>query len=363
MRRRFVALAACPIAVGALAAFVPAGSATTSNAAAVAAAQKVIAPYLKTPTTLGAVTQKLKAIPKGKTVDFLEQPVPIGQEYQVGITHAAAAIGMKATTINAGLTPATMSSAWSQVFQTPPSAVIILGVPANEIVPELQEAKADHIPVVTDFTTNSPYWAADIIGNTQFGLLGKLEANFVIANSDAKAKIADFYEPDLPGAAGITTSFEQTIRSDCAGCQLGTPQTISLEGVGATDPATVVSYMQAHRGDNWLMLPDADDAIGVPSALANAGIHGVKILSGGGSSINYEYIKTGAEYADASQSIYYMGWALIDATARVLAHQSVQIGLIPLEFITKKDLTWNINDPWPSVPSYQKKFENLWGVK
>jgi hypothetical protein len=33
-----------------------------------------------------------------------------------------------------------------------------------------------------------------------------------------------------------------------------------------------------------------------------------------------------------------------------------------MEFLTKSTLTFNINNPWPDVPNYQKKFESLWGV-
>src|SRR4029077_16163510 len=117
------------------------------------------------------------------------------------ISAAAAALGMKATTINAGLSPQTMASAWSQVFQSPPSAVISLGTPSAEVTPQLQEAKAKHIPVVTLFTNNSLYWT-NIFGPGGFKNLGKLEADFVIANSGAKANMVDFYEPQLPGAAG-----------------------------------------------------------------------------------------------------------------------------------------------------------------
>jgi ribose transport system substrate-binding protein len=362
MKRRLVTLVACPFAVAALAlgaTSVSAAHTVSKNAAAAAAAETVIAPYLKVPKALN-VTQQLKKIPKGKTVDYLEEPLPIGQEFQVGISAAAAALGMKATTINSGFTPQTMASAWSQVFQSPPSAVVILGTPAAEITPELQQAKAMHIPVVTLFTNDSPYWT-DIFGQSGFKLLGKLEADFVIANSGAKANLVDFYEPELPGAAGTLASAVSTVKSGCHACAMATQQ-LAISGVGSTDPATVVSYLQAHPKVNWVVLGDANDAIGLPAALAQAGIHGIKILTGAGGTVNYAYIKAGGEDADASQSPYYMGWALVDAVARRLANQPVNSGFMPLQFITKKAITWNIQNPWPSVPGYEKKFKKLWGV-
>ncbi len=361
MRRHLFALLACPLAVGALAVF-PGTSLASSNKAAAAVASKDIARYLKVQTTLGGLTQKLKRIPKGKTIDYFGSSLPISQEFDAGIGAAAKAIGMKLTTINAGFTPQTISSAFSQAFQAPPAAILLLGTPASEITPQLQEAQAKHIPVITLFTSPSTYWAANIFSNTQFARLGRLEADFVIAKSAAKANVAVFYEPELPGAAGTTAFIQSTFKSGCPSCVVGT-QKLPLSGVASTDPAAVVSYLQAHPSVNWLLLEDAEDAVGVPAALAQAGIHGVKILTGGGNSVNYAYIKAGQQTADASQSPYFMGWALVNATAQVLTHQAVQVGFIPLQFITASAITWNIKNPWPAVPGYPKLFEKLWGVK
>jgi ABC-type sugar transport system substrate-binding protein len=364
MRRRLLALSACPLAIAAVAVFASqsnaaAHAATSKNAAA--AAKAAIAPYLNVPTTLGGVTQQLKKLPKkGTRVDYLEVPAPIGQEIGDGMSRAAAAIGFKLTTINAGESPQTLQSAWSQVFQTPPAAVVILALPASEMTAELQEAKSKHIPVITLFTANSPL-TNDIYGNPQFDTLGRLEANFVIAESGAKANVAEFYEPELSGASRTSYVIQKTFTAHCPGCSLTTQQ-LQLSGIGSTDPGTIVSYLQAHPQTTWLIVADAEDAIGLPAALAQAGIHGVKILTGGGGAVNYAYIKAGGEYADASESPQYMGWAMVDATARVLAGQKLQYSFIPLQFITAKAITWNIKNPWPSVPGYTHKFEQLWGV-
>jgi ABC-type sugar transport system substrate-binding protein len=366
MRRRLFALAACPLAIAAVAVFASESTAAaprgTSKAAATATAKAVIAPYVGVPTTLGGVTQNLKRLPKKNTrVDYLEIPAPIGQEIGDGMSRAAAALGIKLTTINAGESPQTLQSAWSQVFQTPPAAVIILALPASEMTAELQEAKSKHIQVITLFTANSPL-TYDIYGNKQFKLLGKLEASFVIAKSGASANVAEFYEPELSGATLTSAVIQSTFTAHCPGCSFATQQ-LQLSGTGTTDPATVVSYLQAHPKTTWLIMADAGDAIGLPAALAQAGIHGVKILTGGGGAVNYAYIKAGEQYADASESPQYMGWAMIDATARVLAGQRLQFSFIPLQFITAKAITWNIKNPWPSVPNYERKFERLWGLR
>src|SRR5271169_1549839 len=103
MRRHLVALLACPLVVGALAVF-PGTSLASSNSSAAAAAAKVIAPYLTVQTNLGGLTQTLKRIPKGKTIDYFGSALPISQEFDAGISAAAKAIGMKLRTINSGFT-------------------------------------------------------------------------------------------------------------------------------------------------------------------------------------------------------------------------------------------------------------------
>jgi hypothetical protein len=65
---------------------------------------------------------------------------------------------------------------------------------------------------------------------------------------------------------------------------------------------------------------------------------------------------------DASQPASFSGWALVDAAGRALAGQPVKASLFPMQFLTKQDLTFNIDQDWPDVPNFRQKFEALWGV-
>ena len=65
---------------------------------------------------------------------------------------------------------------------------------------------------------------------------------------------------------------------------------------------------------------------------------------------------------DASQPASFSGWALVDAAGRVLAGQPAHASLFPMQFLTKQDLTFNIDQDWPDVPNFRQKFEALWGV-
>jgi ribose transport system substrate-binding protein len=343
----------------------PAANTSTSDAAggtnAVQAAAAAIAPYEKTPTSIGE-TQPLKHRPVGKTVDITYDGTPFEVQLLASVQQAARVMGLKLHVVQQqGDTPQATQIAANQVVTDAPAAAIIPGDPSVLYQRQLHELHARHIPVVTMFTNSDPLFAANIYGPPQYQQLGTLEADYVIAKSGGKAHVLVVQVPQIPGLQGTAAALTQTLKSKCPGCAVGSINT-ELSDIGKNDPNRVVSYVQQNPDTNWIVFVEPDTQIGVPEALAAAGSHGISMLSGAGSKVNYAYIKNGLSTADASQPASFSGWALVDATARVLDGQLVQVSFLPMEFLTKPDLTFNINQPWPDVPNYQQTFERVWGV-
>ena len=130
---------------------------------------------------------------------------------------------------------------------------------------------------------------------------------------------------------------------------------------------TRIEHGLEERDFGWLMRAtgrsDPDEQIGVPEALAGAGINGISQMTGAGGKVNYSYIKAGLSTVDASQPPTFSAWALVDAAARALDHQRIRVAFFPMEFLTKAQLTFNISQEWPDVPNFEKKFEGLWRAR
>jgi ribose transport system substrate-binding protein len=340
------------------------GQASTSAAAGssqVQAAAAAIAPYEKTPTSIG-VSQPLTRRPTGKTFDYIDDGTPFEEDLLVGVKQAAAVLGVKLQVIEQqGDTPQAVQTAWNQVVNNPPAVVLAPGDPTSLYHSQLVTLHSKHVPVVAFFTNEDPLLAANPYGPPQYQKLGTLEADYVIAKSGGNAHVLVLAVPEIAGLQGTVAAMVHQFKTGCSGCSVSTIDT-QLTDIGKTDPSRVVSYMQQQPNTNWIVFTDADTQIGVPEALAGAGIHGVSMLSGSASKVNYAYIKSGLSTAEADQPAPFSGWALVDAGARVLDGQRVPPSFYPMKFITKPDVTFNLNSGWPDVPGYEQKFEKLWGT-
>ena len=325
------------------------------------AAAAAIAPYEHTPTSIGQ-TQPLTHRPTGKVFDFISDGTPFDEQLLAGVQQATTALGDRLQVIQQqGDTPQAVQVAWNQVVSHPPAVVMGGGDPTILFHHQLSVLHAKHIPVVEFFTNEDPLLSANIYGPPQYAQLGKLEADYIIAKSGGKAHVLVLAVPEISGLQGTVAAMLKQFKSACSSCTASAIDT-QLTDIGKNDPTRVVSYVQQNPSTNWIVFTDADTEIGVPEALAGAGVHGIQMLSGAGSKVNYAYIKSGVSTVDAAQPASFSGWALVDAAARVLSGMPVHVSFFPMEFLTKPDLTFDINQSWPDVPNFRQKFEALWGV-
>jgi ribose transport system substrate-binding protein len=353
------AIAASAIWAGAQGASAAPRARLASATAQVKTAEAAVAPYERTPTSIGT-EQKLGKRVTGKVIDYISDGTPFEQELLVGIKQAAGTLGDQVHLISQqGDAPQAVGQAWNEVVAHPPAVVLSAGDPTALYHQQLVALHSKHIPVVAFFTNEDPLLAANIFGPPQYRELGKLEADYIIAKSGGKAHVLVVGVPQISGLQGDVSSLLANLKKSCGACSEGSIDT-QLADIGTNDPSQVVSYVQKNPGTNWIVFVDADTQIGVPEALNGANIHGIQMMSGAGGKVNYAYIKGGLSTVDASQPATFSGWALVDAAARALDHQSTQAWLFPMEFLTKANLTFNINEPWPDVPNFREQFEGLW---
>ena len=340
-------------------------AASGGGSGAVAHAQKFLTKYENPrPTiTLPALSSKP---PKGKTLDFVGCPISSCLEIQQAVQAAAKRVGWNVKVFNAGLTPAGFLSAMDDVVQSPGNAVLGIGgfLSNSAIQSQLSALKAKGVPLIQVLST-SPL-GDDMIANytsaPEVALSGKVMAAWIIVNSKAKANVAYFWDPSVSGHLPAKNAFVKEM-STCSACVVNVQPTNFTTGIGTTDPAQIVSYLQRNPSTNYIVIGLGDATAGVPQALAAAGLSGkVKIVTRLADTINFKDIAAGTETMGVTEETSEIGWRMVDVAARWFLHDSLGCCSAPIgtiHVITKADLPSNLNQPY-TVPNYQATFLKAW---
>ena len=342
-----------------------AASSGSAASADVTQAQQQLTTYENPDPTISLPPLSAKP-PAGKTIDFVGCPLASCLEIQQAAQAAAKAVGWTVRVFNGGLTPATFVSAMNDVVQTPGDGVLGIGIlPNSAISSQLAALKAKHVPWVA-VASPSPI-GDDMIANfsssPEIALSGKVMADWIIADSQGKANVAYFWDPTLTQHLPAKNAFVAEMAKLCPGCAVSVQTTSFSTGIGTTDPAQIVSYLQRNPDTNYIVVAIGDATAGVPEALAAAGLAGkVKIVTRLADTINFKDIQSGTETMGVTEETYEIGWRMIDALARSFLGDSMACCTTPIgtvHVITKADLPASLSVPY-SVPGYQQFFLKAW---
>jgi ABC-type sugar transport system substrate-binding protein len=345
-----------------------AASSGGSAPAGVAQAQQQLATYENPDPTISLPTLSAKP-PAGKTIDFVGCPLASCLEIQQTAQAAAKAVGWTVHVFNGGLTPASFVSAMNDVVQSPGDGVLGIGIlPNSAISSQLAALKAKHVPWVA-VASPSPI-GDDMIANfsssPEIALSGKVMADWIIADSQGKANVAYFWDPTLTQHLPAKNAFVAELGSLCPGCTVSVQTTSFSTGIGTTDPAQIVSYLQRNPDTNYIVIGIGDATAGIPEALAAAGLATkVKIVTRLADTINFKDIQAGTETMGVTEETYEIGWRMVDALARDFLGDSMACCTTPIgtvHVITKADLPASLTVPY-SVPGYQQFFLKAWRLQ
>jgi ribose transport system substrate-binding protein len=349
---------------------------STSTGSVTSSSYPQLARYItrleKRPTTVN-VTQPLDtAIPKGKTIAYIECGSPACVVNGVALKQAVSAVGWKLTTINAGLTVQTIQSAWQQAVVDHPNAVITSGVSRALFNPELAKLKAAGIPVI-DMTTADPpgNGLTAVFGwGSQWTSQGNILADYMLVNSGGKP----LHELNVNVSAYanismISDAVAKQLRAQCSSCTTATLN-VPVTSIGTDLASRITSYLSSHPSINWVYVGFADMMTGLPAALSAAGLGNVKIVTIDRTTASEEYINQGQSLVmSAGFDVSEMMWRSVDFllrlwTGKSTAQDTAMNGL-PLWVVTKA------NQPageastgyYPFVVSYPAIYKKLWGVK
>ena len=352
------------------------GSATSTNgggsgsaSSSVSAARRAVKAAMAPTTTIGQTTPLKTKPPAGKTLvwlncDFLQCTLT-GK----AIATAAQALGWNFKEVSyTASDPATLVSAFKQALQYKPVGVILSGAPYAtwaSIAPLYEKAK---VPVVeglaggaataTNSVLRGNIWNSDDVDKD-----AKILANWMAADSGGKGNAVVLGVPNLPILGGFPAAFTAALKRVCPGCSAKTINaTVAQVGSPATANGLLISAAQRNPSVGYIISADGALNVGIPAALAGAGLSKIKYAAALGQLENQSQIMAGRESAVTGGSIGYYGWQMTDAVLRAMEKMSVPPGDggQPHQLLTKA----NIGTPTQDLrsPQYKALFKKLWHI-
>ena len=266
-----------------------------------------------------------KPIPAGKTVSFVHCGVAVCDTVAAAIKNAAAVLGWKVDVIPTNGTPASVKAAWDSVVRLHPDVAFGSGFDRALFASEASQLAAMHVPVMNWTTTDTAGQGLVFVhgGPSEVPVVGEQMAAWVVADTQGKADTLYVNLPTYVILQPVMEGFVSYYKQWCPGCKLST-MSVPLTSIGTTAPSLIVSYLRAHPDINRIAVGYDGIDVGLPAALAAAGLSGkVKFIGEAPTATNLAYVQAGAEAATVSQGVYEI-WAMyLDAAARALTGQSL----------------------------------------
>ncbi|MDW5592805.1 substrate-binding domain-containing protein [Conexibacter stalactiti] len=343
-------------------------AATTATAATTTAAQAPeVARALARPTSIGIDEPLRGPIARDKTIWWIQCSSPACVALTKPLKAATDAVGWQLRVVNAGLTPETVKAAWDQAAKGDPDAVIGSGFSRALYEPELKALADRGVPVLNMTTADPPEdgYAATQNYGPDFLAAGERLGAYVLDRGGDDVHAASFTISAFANLGFVARGFKETIERDCADCTVD-DVTVPATSLGNDLPTRVSTYLQGHPDVNWVYLGYADMMVGVPPALASAGVsRDVRFVTLDSLPTTAQYMADGNYLVAAEGSPKpEMMWRHVDFLLRHFNRE-------PTEPATAHTLpTWTLTadtlpsttDDFPLVEDYEAQYRALWGV-
>jgi ABC-type sugar transport system substrate-binding protein len=307
-----------------------------------------------------------KAPPTGIDLTFAGCPLPVCVAVEEGVEQAAQAIGWNLKTVNQGLAPDTVESAWNGIAQNPGNAVIATSMmPDESLSKQLEKVTAAGVPYVATAAgePTGKWMKGELAAPNQVEGDGELMADWVLADSGGEpGEVIDVWDPSLHALLPVHEGFHKAMEELCPECKV-TDLKVSTADTGTKIPEEVVNELRTHQAA-YVVFNLGDYATGVPQAMKAANLSSTpKLVARAASTTNMEQIKNGEMATALTTETVESGWRAVDLIARLLNKEELYEEGMPINartFLTAENLPENISVPF-TVPGFEKVFEKAWG--
>jgi ribose transport system substrate-binding protein len=282
-----------------------------------------------------------------------------------GLIAAAKLIGWKVKSFDGKGSPSDQNAAILQAVAQKVDGIILDVIDSSQVRQGVAAAHKAGIPLVSmvggsPVGTQTPTVFQDIGVSDKFG--GESLANFIVAQSGGKAKVALFYAPEFV-ASERRYEGAVSVLSRCAGCDVVSTTKYTAATALTNTALSVKSVLQAHPDIDWVFFDIGQyAAVGVQAINQMGRGKAVKLVSYDCLPQNFSDIKKGnVQQACAGVPISPVGWAGLNEMIRAIAKEQPAPDDIPVRLFDKSNV--------PASGSYDGDFDvettykKLWNVR
>ncbi len=337
-------------------------SQASSNGADVAAAQKLIAPYIGQPgpfPDLPALTSKPAA---GSSFSYLQCTAASCAVFATALKSATAALGVKLNVVvAAGASATDVQSAMATIVSQNPAAVLLPAIDPTPIVTQIKALVANKVPVVGIGVPNPESYglSSAVNSNTALTAYGKFLAAQAVVLHGSSTNVAFYNTPELSFAPIVSGAFKSELAALCPNCTSREVTLTISKPTGA--PATVVADLQSHPSTNIGVFDLMQLASGLPAALKTAGLT-TNMIGMAPSDAQLASIKAGDLTLALTSAQTTIVWTAVDVAARLLTGQSVpadDTGVPPIQMLRQQDITFDTSKVFTPYDD-AAKFASIW---
>lgn len=333
------------------------------SAEAKADAAKLVAEFSETPNQ--REIEPLSAKPDKQFVVNISCPLPACAVNEPQFDAAVAALGWESKTLVYDFTTESYISTFESALQLDPDGIYYINnLPDETIEQQLQTAQDRGIwvtaaasPKGTDFGKSSPV-DGSVTNAKDREQVSNLQGAIVVADEEnAGGKIVYMFDPASASYSQGVEDFQAYIEK--AGGEAEGMEINQAEG-GTTLPGKIVSYLQRNPDVEYLVAPHDAFLLGVPEAIASAGIDSPKLIGFAPQEANVKYIKEGQQLASVQYDSMTAMWDILDIFARMSVGDPI-VEPQPLGLVQIVDKS-NIDGLTPQFPGATDGYPTAWLV-
>ncbi len=341
-------------------------------ASTVADVKASVAKYLEPSNTFvapGAALDKGKLPTSGSFwYVSLSQEIPVLSIEQDALKQAAAVLGMTVNICDSKFQPAVASSCVNSAIDAGAKGIFTDSIATESIGTAVTNAAKAGIPIVALSAIGSNTKAVTYHSNGD-QLSHAVAAQWIVADSNAKAQVLQTKVQDDPGAIDDIDSGSAPVFAKCAACKV---THVSYTAQTVPSVPSVVSTGLLRNPDVNYGFPQFDFLVPLYKAgVQTAGYtNKLKVVSTNAVLSDMQLIKSGGQAADAGSNRNYSGWNAMDTMLRMLQGLPVSDkSTVPVRVFDKTNidsvkLTKEAAESgeWFGPLDYQKDFAKLWGL-
>jgi ribose transport system substrate-binding protein len=295
--------------------------------------------------------------------------VPFVAAVEKGMKQAAAAVGAEVVVFSNQGKPSQWAQGITSAIARKADAIVLLAQDPKLIGPQIEQANGAGIPVILLRTTGEdepcPPGTTCIPG--PFEQAGRLEADFVVADSGGNADVLVVTSRDAPSTAPLVRGLKDEFAHRCPECELRFVDVPIADWATRLRTEVQSALVRDPNIDYVIPIYDSMSQFAVPAIVAAHRDDRVKISTFNGTPFVLRMLQEKDVVAmDVGEDLAWIGWASMDQTFRAVADEPpVQSESTPLRVFDDGNV-----DETGSPPRFDKGYgdayvegyRKLWGL-